>query len=297
MDDLSRIKIFIEVAKQESFVGAARVLGITTSAVSKQIQKLEHSLKAKLFHRTTRKVTLTEEGALFYERTRHALDDIEEAKEQLNDLKAKPHGTIKISVPTSFGTSHLKKPLAEFASLYPEVTMNVSFDDRTVNIAEEGYDLAIRIGSLKDSSMIARKLIDVSFFVCASPTYLEKHGIPERPENLHAHNVIAYTRNKGAHEWHYETPEGKHESIKLSSSFKADSADMMIEACLNDIGIIIMPTLFIKNHVQKGALVPVLQEYQTAPKRSVYAVFPPNRYLSTRIRLLIEHLDKFCQKI
>ena len=297
MDTLSRIGIFIEVAKHESFVGAARHMGITTSAVSKQIQNLEHSLKAKLFHRTTRKVTLTEEGALFYERTRHALDDIEEAKEQLHDLKAKPYGTIKISVPASFGASHLKKPLAEFASKYPEVTMNVSFDDRTVNIAEEGYDLAIRIGSLQDSSMIARKLIDVDFTVCASPIYFEKNGVPKTPEDLINHNVIAYTRNKGAHEWQYETSDGKFGTTKLSSSFKADSAVMMIEASLNDIGIIIMPTLFIKQYIASGELLEVLAEYKTVPERNVYAVFPPNRYLSTRVRLLIEHLDQFCQSI
>ncbi len=297
MDQLSRISIFIEVAKQESFAGAARKIGITTSAVSKQIQNLEHALKVKLFHRTTRNVSLTEEGALFYERTRHALDDIEEAKEQLIDLQAKPHGTIKISVPAAFGSSHLKKPLAQFAAKYPEVTMNVSFDDRTVNITEEGYDLAIRIGSLEDSSMIARKLISADIIVCASPTYLKDNKAPLIPDDLNQHNVIAYTRNKGSHEWRYQTPAGKTQTIKLSSRFKADSADMMIEAALNHLGIVIIPALFVKQYIDNGDLVTILDEYKTSPERNVYAIFPPNRYLSTRVRLLIEHLDQFCQNI
>ena len=298
MDTLSRIHIFVEVARHESFAGAARELGITASAVSKQVQNLEHALKVKLFNRTTRNVALTEEGALFFERTRHALDDIEEAKEQLNDLKAKPHGTIKISVPAAFGISHLKTPLAEFATKYPEVVMDVSFDDRTVNIAEEGFDMAIRIGSLQDSSMIARKLISAPIVVCASPEYLGTHGHPETPEDLIHHDVIAYTRNKGSHEWHYrDISNDKEGVVRLSSKFKADSAGMIREAALHHLGIIIMPLFFIHEDIQNGRLVRLLDEYSSWPKRNVYALFPPNRYLSTRIRLLIEHLDQYYQKI
>ena len=298
MDYLSKIGIFIEVAKHESFAGAARELGITTSAVSKQVQNLEHELKAKLFNRTTRNVALTEEGTLFFERARHALDDIQEAKEQLNDLKAKPHGTIKVSVPASFGQTHLKKPLAEFAVLYPEVTLDISFDDRKVNIAEEGYDLVIRIGVLTDSSMIARKLIDCPIHVCASPKYLKKNGTPKTPEDLAKHNVVAYTRHKGTHEWRYKHKESDDENvIALNSSFKADAASMMIEASLQGIGIIITPEFFLHKHIISGKLVKLLEDYETTPKRAVYALFQPNRYLSTRLKLLIEHLDTYCQTI
>lgn len=297
MDYLSRIGIFLEVAKNESFSGAARELGITSSAVSKQVQNLEHELKAKLFNRTTRNVALTEEGALFFERTRHALDDIEEAKDQLNELKSKPRGTIKISVPAALGQSHLKKPLAEFATLYPEVMLYISFDDRLINIAEEGFDLVIRIGALQDSSMIARKLVDAPVVVCASPDYLKKHGTPKTPDDLSEHNVVAYTRNKGAHEWRYKGNKTGYEGvISLNSRFKADAADMMIEASIQGLGIVIMPVFFLTKHMESGALVKLLKSYQTWPQRSVYAVFPPNRYLSTRIRLLIDHLDTYFKK-
>lgn len=298
MDYLSRIGMFLEVAKHESFAGAARELGITSSAVSKQVQNLEHELKVKLFNRTTRNVALTEEGALFFERTRHALEDIAEAKEQLNDLTAKPRGTIKISVPAAFGHSHLKKPLAEFAKLYPEVTLDISFDDRIVNIAEEGFDLVVRIGNLEDSSMIARKLIASPVCVCASPEYLETHGTPATAEDLKKHSVVAYTRNKGAHEWHYKDNATSDEGvIQLQSHLKADNAAMMIEACLHGIGIVIMPKFFLLQHLETGKIVEIMDGYQTWPPKNVYAMFQPNRYLSTRVRLLIEHLDAYCQTI
>lgn len=298
MDYLSRIGIFLEVAKQESFAGAARELGITSSAVSKQVQNLEHELKVKLFNRTTRNVALTEEGALFFDRTRHALDDIAEAKEQLNDLTAKPRGVIRISIPTAFGQSHLKTPLAEFAKLYPEVTLDVSFDDRIINIAEESVDLVIRIAALQDSSMIARKLIDAPICVCASPEYLEINGTPQVPEDLTDHCVVAYTRNKGAHEWRYKDNKTDYEGVvTLNSRLKADNADMMVEASLHSLGIVIMPLFYLKKYIDSGQLVTVMDGYQTWPQRNVYAMFPPNRYLSTRLRLLIEHLDAYCQTI
>jgi DNA-binding transcriptional LysR family regulator len=298
MDNLSRINIFLEVAKHESFVGAARELGITSSAVSKQVQNLEHELKAKLFNRTTRNVALTEEGALFFERTRHALDDIAEAKEQLKDLIAKPTGTIKVSVPNAFGQSHLKKPLAEFARLYPEVTLDIYFDDRIVNIAEEGFDLVIRIADLQDSSMIARRLIDAPICVCASPEYLKKYGTPKTPEDLTGHNVVAYTRNKGAHEWRYKDNKTSYEGVvTLNSTIKADNAEMMMEASIQGLGIVIMPVFYLTKYLDNGQLVKLMNRHETWPKRNVYAIFQPNRYLSNRLRLLIEHLDAYCQNI
>jgi len=298
MDYLSRIGIFLEVAKHESFAGAARELGITSSAVSKQVQNLEHELKVKLFNRTTRNVALTVEGALFFDRTRPAIDDIAEAKEQLKDLTAKPRGAIKISIPTAFGQSHLKTPLAEFAKLYPEVTLDVSFNDRIVNIAEEGVDLAIRIGTLQVSSMIARKLIGAPICVCASPEYLEMHATPQTPEDLTEHCVVAYTCNKGAHEWRYKDRKTGYEGVvSLNSRLKADNADMMLEASLQGLGIVIMPVFYLKKYLDSGQLVVLMDGIQTWPQRSVYAMFQSNRYLSTRIRLLIEHLDVFCQKI
>lgn len=293
MDSLSRIEIFIAVARRESFAAAARHLGMTTSAVSKQIQNLEQELQVKLLTRTTRKVALTEEGALFFEKTGRALDDIREAKQQMNELKATPRGTIRLSAPTWLGTRYFKTPLAEFAARYPQVALDIHFEDRMVNLVEEGFDLAIRIGALPDSGLIARKLADCPMYICASPAYLEQYGTPQTPEDLAAHPVFAYTRNTGAHEWRYEAPDGRQGSVALSGNLRCDTLEMMAEAAAHNLGVFATPCLFVRKELADGTLLRVMADYKTLPERKLYAVFPPNRYLSTRLRLLVDHLDAY----
>lgn len=297
MDSLSRIAIFVEVVRQESFAKAARELGITTSAVSKQVQNLEQKLKVKLLNRTTRKVSVTEEGALFFGKASHALEDIAEAAEQINELKATPRGTLRISAPSSFGSRFLTAPIAEFAARYPEVQMDVQFDDRLVDITEEGFDLILRIGALQDSSMISRLLMPCAFYVCASPAYIEKHGIPQTPDDLKQHHVMAYTRNRGAHEWRYADSTGLEHVVPLQARFKCDTAEMMVAAALQGLGIIISPVFFVQKEIEQGELKILLPEYKTAPERNLYAMFPPNRYLSTRLRLFIDHISDYCTRM
>lgn len=296
MDHLSRIGIFVEVVRQESFAGAARELGITTSAVSKQIQNLEAGLKTKLLNRTTRRVSLTEEGAVFFERASHALEDIKEATNQVNELKATPRGPLRISAPMSFGARHLTRPIAEFARLYPDVRLDVQFDDRVIDISEEGFDLTLRIGALKDSSMISRKLADCPIYICASPEYLERHGEPRTAEELSRHNVLAYTRNRGAHEWRHKDATGVESVVGLTSTFKCDSADLMIEAARQGLGIVISPIFFVQDALADGTLKPIMTTYQTWPERNLYAIFPPNRFLSTRLRLFVDYIGAYCAK-
>lgn len=296
MDALSRIGIFIEVARQESFAQAGRELGITTSAASKQVQNLEQELQAKLLNRTTRRVSLTEEGALFFERASRAMDDLKEARDQINELRATPRGALRISVPTALGTHHLKYPIAEFARTYPEVLLDVQFEDRIIDLASEGFDMVLRIGVLPDSSMIARKLASCPIHMCASANYLARYGEPETPEDLAHHHVLAYTRNKGAHEWRYRDKHGTEGVVALTSNFKCDFAEMMVEAASQGIGIVVSPVFFIQEALTSGALQPILTGYTTWPERNLYAIFPPNRYLSTRLRLLVDHLDAYCKK-
>ncbi len=291
MDQISRIGVFVEVVRQENFARAADILGITSSAVSKQVQNLEQELKVKLLNRTTRKVSPTEEGAIFYERANRALEDLKEATDQINEMKATPRGPLKISVPMAFGLKHLIQPIAAFAKQYPDVLLDVQFDDRIVDVAQENFDLAIRIGVLKDSSMIARKLTPCPFYICASPEYLKKHGTPQTPEDLAQHNVLAYTRNKGAHELRYLDKQGQEKVVALQSQFKCDTAEMMVEAARQGLGIIIAPVFFVQDELESGTLKSILHGYAPAPERCLYAIFPPNRYLSTRLRLFLDHIS------
>ena len=297
MDQISRIGIFIAVVKNASFAGAARDLGITSSAVSKQIQNLEHELQVKLLNRTTRKVSVTEEGAVFFERAGRALDDLKEAQEQIQELKARPSGSLKISLPFSFGTHYLGPAVAAFAMQYPEVELDVSFDDRVVDIIEEGYDLSVRIGSLKNSSLISRRLASCPFVICASPDYLKKNGTPSHPQELAAHNVLAYTRNKGLHEWHYKDPNGKEGHVNLKANFKSDTGGMLCEAALAGLGIVILPIFYAAESLESGQLVSILPQYVTWPHRDIHALFLPNRYLSTRLRLFVDHLTLTCKSL
>lgn len=297
MDHLSRIGIFIAVVKNQSFAGAARELGITSSAVSKQVQNLENELQVKLLNRTTRKVSATEEGALFCERAARALDDLHEAKEQVHDFKTNPKGSLKVSIPLSLGINYLIKEIASFAKQYPDIHLDVSFDDRIVDIVSEGFDLVIRISELRDSTLIARRLAPCPFVVCASQEYLETHGTLNSPDDLAQHNVLAYTRNTGLHEWRYKTPDSQSGQVSLKGTFKSDTGQMMCEAAIQGIGIAILPVFYVAEHLKTGALVQLLPEYTTWPDRDIHAVFMPNRYLSTRLRLFVDHLANACKSL
>ncbi len=297
MDHLSRIGIFIKVVKNASFAGAARELGITSSAVSKQIQNLEFELQTKLLNRTTRHVSVTEEGAIFFERASRAMEDLQEAKEQIHELKSCPHGTLKVSIPFSVGVKYLGKAIASFAKQYPDVNLDLSFDDRYVDISAEGFDLAIRIGALPDSSLISRRLASCPIYICASPEYIEKHGTPQHPQELAEHNVLAYTRNQSPHEWRYKDPNGKEGHVKLQGTFKCDTGEMMREAVIEGVGIAILPIFYIAEPLKEGLIKQVLPEYVTWPNRDIHAVFMPNRYLSTRLRLFVDHLTVACKSL
>lgn len=297
MDQLSRIGIFVAVVRNESFIGAARDLGITSSAVSKQVQNLELDLQVKLLNRTTRRVSVTEEGAVFFARAERALDDLREAQEQVYELKSRPRGPLKVSLPLSLGVKYLGRAIAAFAQRYPEVELDVSLDDRFVDIAAEGFDLVVRIGSLEDSSLTARRLASCPFIICASPAYLRQHGTPAAPQDLARHNVMLYTRNNARHEWRYKGGDNRPGQVDLKGSFKCDSGSVLCDAALEGIGIVALPIFYVAEHLKDGSLQALLQGYVTWPKRDIHAVFPPNRFLSTRLRLLIDDLAAACKEL
>ena len=290
MDHIARVEIFIEVAKHQSFAAAARELGITGPAVSKQVQALEDQLDVKLLYRTTRKVTLTEEGALYFDRARKAIEDLREAEQLLNERKECPTGKLKINAPMSFGRQYLVEPIAAFAKRYPEVEVEVDFDDRWVDIVGEGFDVVVRIGALEDSTLIARKLADCPIYLCASQACIEQHGLPEQLSDLADYPAIIYSRHGHQEDWHYIDQNGNKGSVKLRGVFAANNAEMQLEACLKGVGMAVIPVFSACPELQTGKLVRLMPEYQTHPQRGIFAVFPQNRHLSARVRLFVDAL-------
>jgi DNA-binding transcriptional LysR family regulator len=292
MDKVSRIAVFLEVAKHQSFAAAARALGMTGSAVSKQIQNLEDQLDVLLLHRTTRKVTLTEEGAIYYERARRALEDLQEAENFIQEFKARPTGVLKVNIPISFGQQYLTQPIAKFAKQYPDVKLEIDLDDRKVNIVDEGYDVVVRIGALEDSSLIARKLASCPILLCASPEYIRDHGAPQVPKDLKDHKALIYTQHGQFAQWTYQGLSGDTGSVDLQSTLKANSGEMLLEGCLEGVALCIIPIFLAAPYLQSGKLVHLMPDYKTAPERNIYAMFPQNRHLSARVKLFVDMLTE-----
>lgn len=293
MDHISQVGLFLEVVNHQSFTGAARKLGLTGPALSKQVQNLEDKLGVKLLHRTTRQVSLTEEGALYADRARQALDDLNEAERRIQDLKDNPSGTLRISVPTTFGSDYLTQTIAEFASTYPDVQMEVDFDDRPVDIIGEGYDVAVRIGALEDSSLIARKIAPCPILMVAAPSFIERWGMPTTPDDVKNTPAIVFSKHRMVSDWRYRRADGKIGVVAYSRAFGANSAPMMTDACRHGLGITELPIFAVAKHIESGELIHVLPEYQSYPERSIYAMFPQNRYLSTKVRLFVDALTEF----
>ena len=292
MDSISRVAIFVQVARLQSFVAAGRELGMSGPAVSKQIQALEDRLGVRLLNRTTRSVTLTDEGALYLDRAAKALEDLQEAERRIQELKDCPTGKLKINAPMSFGNQYLVGPIAQFAKRYPEVKVEVDFDDRWVDVIAEGYDVVVRIGVLDDSSLIARKLASCPIILCASPAYKDQHGLPNEPSQLPEFPAIIYNKHGQSEEWRYQTSDGSRGSVRLNRNFAGNSAEMQLEACLQGLGIALLPVFIASEHLDSGDLIRVLPAFETYPQRGIYALFPQKRYLATRVRLFVDWLSE-----
>lgn len=295
MDHISRVGLFLEVVKHQSFAGAARSLGITGPALSKQVQSLEDQLGVRLLNRTTRQVTLTEEGAIYSERARKALEDLADAEQQIQERRANPTGTLKINAPMAFGNRYLTQTIAAFAKQYPDLQLEVDFDDRIVDVISDGYDVVVRIGALEDSSLIARKLSPCPLILCASPSYFEQYGRPETPQDLPNYPSIIYTRHGYDNRWRYQDNNGKTGTAALKQGFAANNAEMMLEACLQGLGITILPIFAVATYLKSGQLVEVFPDHRSYPERGIYATFPQNRHLSVKVRLFVDWLSE-CSK-
>lgn len=234
---------------------------------------------------------MTEEGVIYFDKARKALEDLDEAEQQIQELKACPTGKLKVNAPMSFGTQFLTRPIAAFAEQYPEVELEIDFSDRRADIVAEGFDVVIRIGLLEDSTLIARKLAPCPIILCAGKKLIKKYGLPESAEQLSTYPGIVYNKHAQKEEWRYRNSNDKVVSQTLNRNFAANTAEMLLEACLRGLGIALLPAFSADSYLKSGELVELFPDYPSYPEPGIYAMYPQNRYLSTRTRLFIDWLS------
>ena len=289
-DQFSGIVAFVRAAEARSFTGAAQRLGLTPSAISKAVAKLEDELGVPLLHRTSRRVTLTPEGAGFYERCRQIVSDMEEARQAVSSAQAEPRGHLRVSLPLAYGRMEIMPVLPRLLERYPELTVDANLTDRAVDLAEEGFDVAVRIGRRSEARLIAKRLCRTRMITAASPTYLAAHGIPRTPEALQRHNCIGFVLpSTGASlEWVFERG-GEPLSLTLRGNLAVNTVEAQVEAAVAGAGVIQTLDFMARRAIDAGELVPVLGDYLTLGP-SVFILFPENRRLSARIRVFVQFL-------
>lgn len=291
MDRLNGMTIFVEVARRGGFTPAARHLGLSRAQVSKAVGGLEQHLGARLLNRTTRRVSLTGAGRVYLERCEAILEDIAELEETAARQTSEPAGRLQLSAPTSFGMLHLSRAIPAYLEKYPAVQVSLSLTDRFVDIVAEGFDLAIRVAELEDSSLVARRIAPSRLVFCAAPAYLEKHGEPRVPQDLAIHRCLVYSNDLQADLWRVRGPAGI-ESVRVNGPLCADNGDVLRSAALSALGIAMLPTFIVGADLADGRLRQVLSAYNPPPI-SINAVFPSRRFLSARVRSFVDFLAEF----
>ncbi len=292
MDRFEDLQAFVAVVETGSFTAAAERLGAAKSAVSRRVSALEERLGAQLLRRTTRRLNLTATGQSFYEHSARILADLEEAESAVAQEHGELRGTLKIALPLSFGIHHMCRPIAEFSRRHPRVTFDLDLNDRRVDLLQEGADLAVRIGRLADSSLIARRLFESRTVVCGSAEYLETHGVPETPEDLAAHRCLVYGHLSDPSTWVCRDKDGREHRVTVQVAMTATSGDFLCDTAIQGLGIAMQPTFIAGKSVSSGELVPILTDYDW-PITPAYAVYPPTRHLSYRVREFIDFLADY----
>ncbi|MEP3274962.1 MAG: LysR family transcriptional regulator [Stappiaceae bacterium] len=288
MDTVDCMRAFAAVASHDSFTAGARQLGISTRLASKYVRQLEERLDAQLFNRTTRSVTLTDTGRAYLERCVPLLDQLDEMEGLVQARQSDLAGPIRITAPTGFGSRELVRALEPFQIAHPKVSIQLHLSDQHVSIVEEGIDLAVRFGALKDSSLIARKLMDMSVVVIASPAYLAKHGTPSHPAALSTHNCLLPLFSPDPHAWKFKIGD-KDQTVRVDGTFQANSPRAIAYMAAGSLGVGRCPHYTARPFLEDGSL-KVLFEEEESSQSTLYAVYPPNRHLTARIRTLIDHL-------
>jgi DNA-binding transcriptional LysR family regulator len=288
MDRLDGIAAFALVVDTGSFTAAARRLKLSKSAVSAHVQRLEERLGVQLLHRTTRRLATTEAGALYHRHCVRILAEAEAAEQQAAALHREPRGTLRISAPDTFGWMHVTPAIATFRERFPEIAVDLTLEERHVDLVDEGLDLAIRIGELPDSALLVRRLAPSRLVLCASPAYLAKEGRPEAPSELAAHACLCFPPLWRDGRWHLQG-RASETSVPVTAVIASNSADVLRAAATDGVGIAILPTWAIADELRGGALVRVLPTWAPAPS-AIHAVYPRQRRIAAKVRSFVDHL-------
>ncbi len=289
MENLSDIAIFVKVVKMDSFTAAASELGLSRSVVSKYITRLEQRLGARLLNRTTRRLSLTEAGSRFFQQSQSALIQLENAEDEINSMQSAPKGVLRISAPGSFGINHLAPLLPEFQQMYPELNIDLSIDDHMVDIVDTGIDVAIRIAELPDSTLIAKRIAQCRYVVCAAPEYLQAQGIPKTPEDLTQFNCLQFRFWDKPSHWQFLNKNDELINVKVLEQLVCNNSVALRKILLASGGITIAPTFLVGSDISSGRLISLLDNYRIKPI-SIYAVYPHREYLTAKVRAFLEYL-------
>lgn len=288
MDRFLEMQTFNAVVEAGSFVKAAVALELSKAAVSRYVVELETRLGVRLLQRTTRRLSLTDEGQLFYARSKELLAELSEAEDEITARNDAASGLLRVNAPFTFGVLHLAPLWGAFLQQHPKVKLEVTLADRIVDLVEEGFDVAIRIATLESSTLVSTRLATTRLVLCAAPQYLQLHGVPQHPDELANHAVIAYSYFSTRDEWHFEGPQGP-VSVKTNPCFHTNNGDTCRAAALAGQGIILQPDFLVGPDVASGALVELMPQYQSR-EIGIYAVYPTRKHVSPKVRSLIAFL-------
>ncbi len=278
------IEAFVRVVDRNSFSMAARDLGVSKSHISRHISKLENRLDAQLLIRTTRKITVTEVGRAFYLRCTDILGSLNDAEQAVIDLQEKPRGRLRITVAGAFGEDFVAPAAIQFMQRHPDLTVELDFTNRIVDLIGEGYDLAVRAGTLKDSSLIARRIASRELIICSSPDYFARNGIPDSIASLVNHNCLVGTLST----WRFRD-KNRNFDLQVEGNWRSNNGRALLHAALNSLGLVQLPSFYVKAGIDAGTLIPVLEEYKPLDT-AIWAVYPHNRHLAAKVRLFVRYL-------
>jgi len=289
MEDLAFMVTFARVVKAGSFAGAARRLNVTSSVASKHVAKLEQALGVRLLNRSTRKLSLTEAGAAYYEHCARIVDEIENSKTAIAQLQAAPRGLLRVTAPVTFANTRLGPILREFFQRYPDIQIDLNASNRIVDLAEDGFDVAVRIARTLPPNVVARELRRVRWHLCASPEYLQREGVPEHPANLSRHNCLTFPSAAQATVWHFVRGSERVE-VPVHGSLQSNMVEALHDLVLNGTGITLLPGYMAGKDIREGRLTAVLGDWEIEAGSNLYAVYLPTRYLAPKVRVFVDFL-------